>query len=238
MLEIKNLSVSYNELTVLNQLNLQVAGGDIYTIVGPSGCGKSTLLKAIAGLLPFSGTILFNGSAISTTKQTVGYIPQSYGLLPWKTVEKNIALALKIKKLPLMQDGKSVVDATLKRIGLLEHKKKFPGALSGGQKQRVAIARAFVLNPDVLLMDEPFSALDSLTKEAMQRFFLDIWQNNPGVTLFITHDIEEAVFLGKKVVVMLPRKKIQIFESSNHDRDSLDFIRLCAKLRQLMREEV
>ena len=238
MLEIKNLTVSYDGLTVLNKINLQVADGDIYTIVGPSGCGKSTLLKAVAGLIPaYSGDILFNGDNLLAKIHTIGYIPQSYGLLPWKTAEQNIILALKIKGLPLIQDGESVVDGVLERIGLLNHKKKFPGALSGGQKQRVAIARAFVLEPDVLLMDEPFSALDAMTKEEMQQFFLDIWKGRNGSTLFITHDIEEAVFLGKKVVVMLPSQDIRILESPNADRDSLEFVKLCSQIRKTMRIE-
>jgi len=239
MLEVKKLSARYGELEVLNGIDLQVADGEICTIVGQSGSGKSTLLKAIAGLLPdYSGGILFNGASISARTHRIGYIPQNYGLLPWKTVEKNIILALKIKGLPLVEDGKSVVDEVLMRIGILAHKKKFPGELSGGQKQRVAIARAFALKPDVLLMDEPFSALDAMTKEDMQQFFLDIWKGCSGSTLFITHDIEEAVFLGEKVVVMLPDQGIKILESPNTDRDSAEFVRLCSQIRQSMREGV
>lgn len=238
MLEIKELSVAYDGLSVLSALNLQVADGEICTIVGPSGCGKSTLLKAVAGLLDgFSGDILFDGEALSSRRHTIGYIPQSYGLLPWKTVEKNITLALKIKGLPLEKDGESVVQTALERTALTQHKKKFPGALSGGQRQRVAIARAFVLEPDVLLMDEPFSALDGVTKEEMQQFFLDVWRGRSGATLFITHDIEEAVLLGKKVVVMLPGQAIQILESPSSDRESEAFIRMCLHIRKLMKGE-
>ena len=239
MLEIKNLSVTFNEMTVLDKLNLKIADGEIYTVVGPSGCGKSTLLKSVAGLLPnYSGDILFNNEKISSTKHTIGYIPQSYGLLPWKSVEQNIALALKIKGLLFEKGGKSVVDSVLERIGLLEHKKKFPDALSGGQRQRVAIARAFVLKPDVLLMDEPFSALDSITKEEMQQFFLDIWQGQTGATLFITHDVEEAVFLGTKVIVMSSGNDMQILDSPDADRDSEDFVKLCSKIRKMMKERM
>jgi len=237
MLEIKKLSVNYGEQTILNGIDLQIADGEIFTVVGQSGCGKSTLLKAVAGLLPnYSGEILFNRTSICPKTHKIGYIPQNYGLLPWKTVEQNITLALKIKGMPFIEDGKSVVDDVLKRIGLLDHKKKFPKALSGGQKQRVAIARAFALKPDVLLMDEPFSALDAMTKEDMQQFFLDIWKGRSGSTLFITHDIEEAVFLGKKIVVMLPNQSIQILTSPNSDRNCVQFVKLCSQIRQLMRE--
>ena len=238
MLKIKNLSVSYdNDDIVLEKINLNIADGEIFTIVGPSGCGKSTLLKAVAGLLNnFEGGVFFNGSPLDAKKHTIGYIPQNYGLLPWKTIEQNISLALKVKGLPLIKERISVVDEALARIGLLEHKKKYPVSLSGGQKQRVAIARAFVLEPDVLLMDEPFSALDAMTKEQMQKFFLDIWKKQKSSTLFITHDIEEAVFLGKKVVVMLPGKPVQILNSPTSDRESEDFIRLSSKIRKMMRE--
>jgi len=236
MLDIKNLTVAYDGITVLDKVSLQVADGEIYTIVGPSGCGKSTLLRAVAGLIPAcSGDVFFNGDALSAKVHTIGYIPQSYGLLPWKTVEQNIVLALKIKGMPLMQDGKAIVDEALARVDLLAHKKRFPAALSGGQKQRVAIARAFVLKPDVLLMDEPFSALDAMTKEEMQQFFLDIWKGRAGSTLFITHDIEEAVFLGEKVVVMLPSQTLKILASPTADRDSLDFVRLCSQIRNMLR---
>jgi len=236
MLDIRNLSVAYGEMLVLNEVNLQVADGEICTIVGPSGCGKSTLLKAVAQIVPTSaGEVLFNGADVSAKVHTIGYIPQSYGLLPWKTVEQNIVLALKIKNLALVHNGKSVVDGALARVGLLDYKKKFPRELSGGQKQRVAIARAFVLQPDVLLMDEPFSALDAMTKEEMQLFFLDVWQGRSGATLFITHDVEEAVLLGKKVVVMLPNQGIKVLKSQINDRDSLDFIRLCSQIRGLLR---
>lgn len=239
MLEIKNLSVAYDGLAVLSELNLQVASGEICTIVGPSGCGKSTLLKAVAGLLDgFEGDILFNGEPLTSRQHRMGYVPQSDGLLPWKTVEQNITLALQIKQLPLEKDGKSVVQSALERIGLSAHKRKFPGALSGGQRQRVAIARAFVLAPDVLLMDEPFSALDGVTKEAMQQFFLDIWQDLAGATLFITHDIEEAVFLGQKIVVMLPGMDIQILESPGETRASEAFVQTCAQIRKWMRAGV
>lgn len=237
MLEINNLSASYENLPVLKNINLQVAEGEICTIVGPSGSGKSTLLKAVAGLInEYSGEILFGGKPVNTQNQTIGYIPQNYGLLPWKTVEQNIILALKIKNLPLIRNGISVADETLRHVGLFEHKNKFPNALSGGQKQRIAIARAFVLQSDILLMDEPFSALDSITKEQMQQFFLDIWESQKATTLFITHDIEEAVFLGKKVVIMLPEQPLYILESPDNDRESESFVRLCMQVRRFMRE--
>lgn len=237
MLEVKKLSVSYDGVKVLNNLDLQVKDGEICTIVGPSGCGKSTLLKAIAGLINHhEGHILFNGNEVATTDNIIGYIPQNYGLLPWKTVEQNMILALKIKGLPLVDNkGVSVVDDALRRVDLLAYKKKYPKTLSGGQQQRIAIARAFILAPDILLMDEPFSALDAMTKERMQQFFLDIWKNSSGATLFITHDIEEAVLIGEKVVVMTPGMPIEMLHSPSTNREDLTFINLCAQIRKMMK---
>ena len=237
MLEIKDLSASYDGINAIKNINLHVKTGEIYTIVGPSGCGKSTLLKTVAGLLcADNGTVLLNGQAVNNQQHTIGYIPQSYGLLPWQTVGDNLKTVLKIKKMPLEKDENAVIDVALKRVGLLDTKKKFPKALSGGQQQRIAIARALVLEPDLLLMDEPFSALDALVKEDMQAFFREVWQASEiGATLFITHDIEEAVFLGHKVVVMLPGRVVAVLESPSTDRSSSEFTVLCSQIRQLMR---
>lgn len=239
MLQIKNLTVSYGEAPILKQLNLEVETGETVTIVGPSGCGKSTLLKAIAQLIQIDeGSILFNNQDLNLNTHTVGYIPQNFGLLPWKTVEQNIVMALKLKNLPLMIDNVPVVDTALERIGLLNHKKKYPLALSGGQKQRVAIARSFVLQPDILLMDEPFSALDSWTKEEMQQFFISLRDGKKASTLFITHDIEEAVLLGDKVVLMLPNQPIKILTSTSKNRDDVNFVKLCSQIRKSMKRGI
>ena len=201
MLELKYLTASYDGVAAINGVNLKVMTGEIYTIVGPSGCGKSTMLKTIAGLLPTdSGSVLFNDALVDNKQHTIGYIPQSYGLLPWQSVGGNLATVLKIKKKSLVKDDELVIDMALERVGLLDAKTKFPGELSGGQQQRVAIARAFVLEPDLLLMDEPFSALDALAKEDMQTFFREVWGRAAvGATLFITHDIEEAFFSGTRL---------------------------------------
>ncbi|MCL1948138.1 MAG: ABC transporter ATP-binding protein [Turicibacter sp.] len=237
MLSIDSLTLGYGQRPVLKEVSLQIGAGEICTLIGPSGCGKTTLLKAIAGLCQAdSGAILYQGQPVTAKKHAIGYIPQHYGLLPWKTVEQNITMALKIRKLPLVVDGKPVAGVVLARMGLEGHAKKFPGALSGGQRQRVAIARAFVLEPDILLMDEPFSALDGATKEAMQQFFLDIWEGRDGCTLFITHDIEEAVFLGDKVGIMLPGEPINYYTCPKGGRDTEGFVALCHQLRTRLRE--
>ena len=238
MIEIKNLTASYDGVAAVSDVNLKVMTGEIYTIVGPSGCGKSTLLKATAGLLNIChGEVLFNGEKVDNKRHTIGYVPQSYGLLPWKTVGDNIATALKVKKKKLEQNDVLVIDMVLKKVGLLDTKTKFPNDLSGGQQQRVAIARAFALEPDLLLLDEPFSALDAMTKEDMQAFFLEVWAKaEAGAALFITHDIEEAVYLGHKVVVMLPGRIVEVLASPSSDRGSAKFVQLCAQIRRLIRE--
>ena len=236
MLEIRNLVVSYHEKKVLDGINLTVDSGEICTIIGPSGCGKSTLLKSVAGLVsPIQGDILFDGDAISQRQHTIGLIPQNYGLLPWKTVAQNIALSLKIKQRELSKlEVDLAVEKMLDRIGLLSYKKKYPNMLSGGQQQRVAIARAFVLQPNILLMDEPFSALDSLTKEGMWGFFLEILKHSKASTLFITHDVQEAVFLGTKVVIMAPGRVVDVIDSPSVDLESDEFMQLCTYVRQVM----
>lgn len=235
-LEIKNISVAYDNEAVINNIDLRVDPGQICTIVGPSGCGKSTLLKAIAGLLtPVTGEVLFSGKHVDSKMHTIGYIPQSYGLLPWQTVQKNIETGLKLKKLPLLQGGVSVAKSVLSRVGLDGFSQKFPRELSGGQQQRVAIAKAFALAPDILLMDEPFSALDAMTKEEMQDFFLEIWHRSSGTTIFITHDIEEAVLLGDKVVVLGKEGIIATVENEVSSRDDDDFHSLCREVRKFLR---
>jgi len=245
MLAIHDLNVSYNQMLTLKTLNLQIASGEICAVIGPSGCGKSTLLKAVAGLIPnYDGEILLKGQKISQKDHTIGLIPQNYGLLPWKTVYQNITLGLEIKGIKVSEPKiPARIDDLLNELKLMPFKKNYPGALSGGQKQRVAIARAFVLQPDLLLMDEPFSALDALTREKTHELFLNIWQKEKLTTLFITHDVEEAIILGTKIVFMSPAPGtiIKIFNNPvanlKEKRNTKEFLQLASNLRKLMKEE-
>ena len=189
----------------LQDINLSIDNNEFSTIVGPSGCGKSTLLRMIAGLdTPSSGKILLNGRQITGPDADRGMVFQTYTLFPWLTVEQNIKFGLKLKKIP-EQQSKEIVDRYLELIGLTNFRHSYPKELSGGMKQRVAIARALANSPEVLLMDEPFGALDPQTKSSMQELLLKIWRTEKTTVVFITHDIEEAIFLSQRVYVMSAR---------------------------------
>lgn len=203
MIEIKKLTVRYkekNEETIaLKDLNINIDSGDICTVIGSSGCGKSTLLNVLAGIQrEYDGSVLINGNIVNPKTQNIGMVFQNYGLLPWKNVYDNATLGLKIKGARSDEYGSYIIN----ELGLSELLKRYPRELSGGQKQRVALARAFILKPDLLLMDEPFSALDAITREEMQELFLNIWKEHMVTTVFITHSAEEALYLGKKVIVL------------------------------------
>jgi NitT/TauT family transport system ATP-binding protein len=169
-------------------------------VVGPSGCGKTTLLSLIAGLLtPATGTLRVAGRPVEPRRPGTALIMQDYGLLPWKTVRQNAALGLDIRGLP-----RDRAEQALAEVGLLDLADRWPHQLSGGQRQRVAIARSLALNPDLLLMDEPFSALDALTREEMQDLLLSIWQRHRTSMVLVTHSIAEAVYLAQHVIVLSP----------------------------------
>lgn len=246
MLEIKNVDVFYdkNQSEVLKNINLQINTGEIYAVIGPSGCGKSTLLKAISGLTPYNkGAILLNKEKVSAKSHTIGLIPQNYGLLPWKTVFANILLALKVKGRQIDKTTLNNIEEVMEKLEILALKERFPNNLSGGQKQRVAIARAFILQPDILLMDEPFSALDALTRESIQELFLNIWKEQNITTMLITHSIEEAIYLGTKIVIMspFPGKIISILDNPvqevENKRTSFEYIQIATDIRNIMTKE-
>lgn len=210
MLSIDNITAHYytqqnkqqHMIHVLGPLNLTIKSGEIVVLLGPSGCGKSTLLKLIAGLMePSTGTIQLEGQPINYQEDTIAYMPQHYGLLPWKTVNMNIRLPLILRKQRLDTQGEERLCHIVETLGLGDLLNRFPSALSGGQQQRVAIARGFMMQPDVLLLDEPFSALDSLKREEAQGLFLDVWKAFPATTLLVTHSIEEAVVLGERILL-------------------------------------
>jgi ABC-type nitrate/sulfonate/bicarbonate transport system ATPase subunit len=189
----------------LEPTTLAVADNDFVTILGPSGCGKSTLLRLIAGLdQPTTGKILLDGKPVSAPGADRGMVFQSYTLFPWLTVVDNIAFGLREKGVPSEQRAK-VVHEWVNRIGLAGFEHHYPKQLSGGMQQRTALARALANGPRMLLMDEPFGALDHQTRELMQELLLSIWEAERKTVLFVTHDIDEAVFMGSRVVVMSAR---------------------------------
>ena len=201
MIVINNLQAGYDGAPVLENFSLKLDEGAIYALIGPSGCGKSTLLRILCGIhRRYTGSILHNGTPWEKANVAIGYVPQHYGLLEWKTVEQNIFLPLKVGK--RKHASSPVAEEVIETLGIAGLLKRFPKEISGGQKQRVALARAFIMQPDILLMDEPFSALDALTSQASQRLFLSLWQKWQTTTLFITHNMREAVAVGQEILVM------------------------------------
>ncbi len=189
----------------LQATDLAVAQNDFVTILGPSGCGKSTLLRIVAGLdVPTGGEVLLGGARITGPGADRGMVFQSYTLFPWLTVLDNVCFGLRERGLPRAQQLEAA-HAFLRKVGLRGFEQHFPKQLSGGMQQRVAIARALANRPRMLLMDEPFGALDHQTRELMQELLLGIWEAERTTVLFVTHDIDEAVFLGSRVVVMSAR---------------------------------
>lgn len=204
-LEIDALNLAYRQgeqpVQILDNLSFTLAKGKIGVLIGPSGCGKSTLLNVIAGLnTRYQGQVLIDGRSPLLFRDTA-LILQDYGLLPWKTVWENVTLGLQIRKhskQEIKEKGKRILD----KLGLYNLANRYPAQLSGGQRQRIAIARSLILEPKLLLMDEPFSSLDALTREEMQHLLLEIWQETRLTILLVTHNIEEAVFLGQEIMVM------------------------------------
>ncbi|MRG76998.1 MAG: ATP-binding cassette domain-containing protein [ANME-2 cluster archaeon] len=210
MLSIKNLNKTYHteegdEVVALSDINLDVADKEFVCFIGPSGCGKTTLLRITAGLeKPDSGTLTVNNEPIKGPGPDRGMVFQEYSLFPWRTVLKNITFSLELKKIPKSEREKIARDF-LEVVGLSKFADSYPHELSGGMKQRVAIARALVNDPDVLLMDEPFGAVDAQTRNRLQHELLNIWEKKKKTVLFITHSVDEAVFLADKVVVFTAR---------------------------------
>lgn len=201
MLNVENLSKRYpNGFLALKDINLAVEKGEILVIVGGSGCGKSTLLRTISGLeRPSEGTINLDGTPILAPRPEVGMVFQEPRLMPWLTIEKNVAFG--IRHLPKQEQATRVKEA-LARVGLAQCAQHWPRELSGGMAQRAALARALVERPEVLLLDEPFSALDALTRSDLQDHLLDLWRYDRPTMVLVTHDIEEALVLGDRILVM------------------------------------
>jgi nitrate/nitrite transport system ATP-binding protein len=209
-IDIKNITVSFKTpqgiYTAVKDISLTVKKGEIVSLIGHSGCGKSTLMGTISGMVkPSNGSVMVNNTLVTKPGPDRGIVFQNYSLLPWFSVYKNIYevvdAAIKNKT---SKEKKELVEKNLKMVNLWEHKDKLPGQLSGGMKQRVAIARAFAINPSILLLDEPFGALDALTKSTMHVELLKLWNldNREKTIIMVTHDIEEAIFLSDRVVVM------------------------------------
>lgn len=208
-ISIQNLGVVFSgkdgATEALKDFSLQLTDGEIYSVIGPSGSGKSTLLYVLAGIrTTYTGEVLINGERPDPKRQSIGLVPQNYGLLPWKRVKENIFLPERIKCGVDTERNEDYIQEIIETLDLSELLHRYPHELSGGQQQRVALARSFIQKPDLLLMDEPFSALDALTAERSRQLIFDVWKKHPVTTLFITHNIDEAVTIGNRVVLLSP----------------------------------
>ena len=223
MLQISHLSADYGGKPALADINLTLESGELLVVLGPSGCGKTTLLNLIAGFVPYQhGSITLEGQRVTGPGAERGVVFQNEGLLPWRNVQDNVALGLQLagvdKAQGILEAGRKLglkrgVDKTqrrataaqmLKKVGLEGAEKRFIWQLSGGQRQRVGIARALAANPQLLLLDEPFGALDAFTREQMQTLLLKLWHETGKQVLLITHDIEEAIFMATELVLLSP----------------------------------
>lgn len=247
MIEIKGLTVKYKsekkDFLALDNVNMSVGNGDICAVIGPSGCGKSTLLHVLSGIIKdYAGSVLIDGNEVDPGVQRIGLVMQSNGLLPWKDIYYNSTIGVRIKD-GYKKIDKQYAEYILNRLGIGEMASRFPNQLSGGQRQRAEIARAFILKPNILLMDEPFSALDALTREEIQDLFLKIWNENKVSTVFITHSIEEALYIGKKIFIMSksPGKVMGVYENPLFGRKGLrlneEYYKFSIKLRKIAKEE-
>lgn len=250
ILTVSQLSKTFltgNATTIaLQATDLTVAENDFITILGPSGCGKSTLLRMVAGLdTPSSGTIMLDGKPVSGPGADRGMVFQSYTLFPWLTILENVCFGLREKGLPLPQQIE-IGQSYLAKVGLKGFDKHYPKQLSGGMQQRTALARALANDPRILLMDEPFGALDHQTRELMQELLQGIWETERKTVMFVTHDIDEAIFMGTRVMVMSSRPgriKCDIPVAIEHPRHysmktTPVFSELKAKLTEEIRIEV
>ncbi|UUM14846.1 taurine ABC transporter ATP-binding subunit [Klebsiella pneumoniae] len=204
MLQISHLSADYGGKPALADINLTLESGELLVVLGPSGCGKTTLLNLIAGFVPYQhGSITLEGQQVTGPGAERGVVFQNEGLLPWRNVQDNVALGLQLAGVDKAQRRQAAAQM-LKKVGLEGAEKRFIWQLSGGQRQRVGIARALAANPQLLLLDEPFGALDAFTREQMQTLLLKLWHETGKQVLLITHDIEEAIFMASELVLLSP----------------------------------
>ena len=204
MLEARRLGVAYNAQQVLREIDLTVREHEFVCVVGPSGCGKTTLLRALAGLTPASaGTAAFKGQEVKGPQTELAVVFQDYGraLLPWRTVRGNVALALEARGIPKGEQAERIAPL-LAKLRLAEHADKFPAQLSGGMQQRLQIARCLAQEPQVLLMDEPFGSLDAITRQELQDEVARLAREEGRTVVFVTHDLEEAIYLGDRVIAL------------------------------------
>jgi NitT/TauT family transport system ATP-binding protein len=244
LLHLNDVSVTYQtdagDHKALSHVDLTLAAGSSCVVIGPTGCGKSTLLYLLDGLVqPTSGQVIVDGKPLDRIRLFTSLILQQNGLFPWKNAFENACLGLTLRGVK-KNERSATIQALMMDMGIWDVRDSFPGQLSGGQRQRVAIARSLATEPDLLLMDEPFSALDSITRESLQNLILGLWSRKAFTFVLVTHSIEEAVFLGKQIAVLSPRpgKLVSVIDNPGMGDASYrlteEFYSKCSQIRQII----
>ena len=242
MLQLNRVNKSYQNTHIIKDVSFHLKNDETIVILGPSGCGKTTLLNLISGMeKPDKGGIEVDGKPVAKPSTEISFILQDYGLLPWKTVLDNVALGLKIKGIKA-KERLNIAQSQLHNLGLQGREHDYPLSLSGGERQRVAIARAYATSPRLMLMDEPFSSLDAITRETLQDTLVESWKSTPIPYLLVTHSVEEAICLGKRILIMSgsPAQLVTEFENpgfaQKDHRQSQDFYQLLRMIRSRLGE--
>ncbi len=233
MLKVENLNITYEDLKIIENINFTVDQGELVVFLGLSGAGKTSIFNAIVNLIDYEGSITYKNNPIVNKNLNIAMSTQNFDLYSFKTLYQNVVLGLKLKKKPI---DKNHIKTLLQKVGLWEHRHKYPSQLSGGQKQRVSLIRSITMEPDIFLLDEPFSALDYFTREQMQESLLQYLKNQNCSTVLITHSIEEALYLGDKIYILgnSPSTIIKVIENKKgENKSSSDFMKKVAEVRKL-----
>jgi len=247
-IRIRDVTLSYGSLQIIGGISLDIAPGETICVIGPSGCGKTTLLRMLAGLArPTSGSVELDGSVLGGPNRSVAIVFQDYGkaLLPWRTAAGNVSLALEARGCP-GAERPAIIRELLEKIGLGRHADKYPAEMSGGMQQRLQIARCLAQEPKVLLMDEPFGALDAMTRQALQDEVLGLVATTGATMVFVTHDLEEAIYLGDRIICLQPNpgrvgRVVDVRLTRPRDqlltREDPEFLRLRRELYDLIKDD-
>ncbi|OFV68518.1 nitrate ABC transporter ATP-binding protein [Methanosarcinales archaeon] len=240
-IRVVGLTKRFGDLLVIDNLSFDVLDGEILCMVGPSGCGKSTILRAIVGLdREYEGEIWIDGELVTEIDSRIGFVFQEHALFMWRTVIENVEFGLEVRGVD-KQKRREIAQKAIRIVGLEGFENAYPHELSGGMKQRAALARVFVISPEVILMDEPFAAVDAQTRNLLQEELIEIWQRRKRTILFVTHSIDEATYLGDRILVLdrRPSKIKKIFENRiprPRDRTSIECIQLRRDVLRVLRE--
>ncbi len=247
-IRIRDVTLSYGALQIIGGISIDIAPGESLCVIGPSGCGKTTLLRMLAGLArPTSGSVELDGSVLGGPDRSIAIVFQDYGkaLLPWRTAAGNVSLALEARGCPA-RERPPIIRELLEKIGLGRHADKYPSEMSGGMQQRLQIARCLAQEPKVLLMDEPFGALDAMTRQALQDEVLSLVATTGATMVFVTHDLEEAIYLGDRIVCLQPNpgrvgRMVDVRLARPRDqlatREDPEFLRLRRELYDLIKDD-